>query len=202
MVLVNWVRPVMLFALPVMEPPNVNALMVVAVRAFTPVILLLPRARLPERLVVARFVVPVAERATACKPLLRSKLPAKELLPVLVPMMRPAVVRLPVAWIPLVVFKEPAKVEEPVPATVTLPPMDAYPIASKFVERDAAVIEKTDGIERTTVEFAPLSERVIWFGVPASALSKLSDEVFPNVINGISVSAPLDAVPVILPQEN
>jgi hypothetical protein len=41
----------------------------------------------------------------------------------------------------LVVFKLPAKDEEPVLRTSKLPPIDAYPTASKLVEREALVAE-------------------------------------------------------------
>ena len=64
------------------------------------------------------------------------------------------------------------------------------------------VILNREGMLRVAEELAPPSVRVIWLVVPARALSKARDAVLPIVMKGMSVSAPDEAVPVMLPQEN
>jgi hypothetical protein len=89
--------PVMLFEAPVIAPPNEKALMVVAERALTPEILLLPKAKAPERFKAPRLEVPDVLKPVAVtvllevKDLVRSKLPAKELEPVLLEKMLPPI---------------------------------------------------------------------------------------------------------------
>ena len=55
-----------------------------------------------------------------------------------VPKKRPAVVRFPVAWTPLVVFKLPANELEATVFWVMAPEILAYPPTSKLVEMEAA----------------------------------------------------------------
>jgi hypothetical protein len=76
--------------------------------------------------------------------------PLNELEPVIpVPMIRPPVVRLPPAWIPRVVmFKLPAKEEEPVPLSVRLPlrtilpPIEALLVSSRLLDTEALEVVK------------------------------------------------------------
>ena len=116
---------------PLPEPRMLNA----------PVMLVAPlRFEVP---VMARVPVPVM--AAARRPLVMSREPEKELLPVFVPRNKPLVVTFPAAWIPRLVLSDPENELEPVleetrvPLVMTLPETDAVPETSKFPESEAVV---------------------------------------------------------------
>lgn len=62
------------------------------------------------------------------------------------------------------------------------------PVNSRLDDREAAVMDNRDGIDRVTLPLAPPSVTVIWLEVPVSDLSNAEEAVLPMVTMGISLS--------------